>query len=79
MTLEEKFRGAIGYPFCEYREQLKLLREKNGLVCEKIVEEFAIDFTTWFWYHGNKYWRGERADYLDMKEILDIYKKEKGL
>jgi hypothetical protein len=45
----------------------------------EIAEEFAIGFAEWFWYHGRKYWRGERTDYLDMSEILEIYKKEKGL
>jgi hypothetical protein len=82
MKLREKFEpyvirytqdDVVGYlpeevPILEYQEE-----------CEKIADEYAIEFAKWFWYHGRKYWRGERTDYLDMSEILEIYKKEKGL
>jgi len=44
-----------------------------------IAEKFACNFTEWFWYHGTKYWRGERRDYLSMEEILKIYKEEHNL
>ena len=65
MTLKEKLNEQLSEAFANEIEQL--------------TEEFAIGFAEWFWYHGRKYWRGERTDYLDMSEILEIYKKEKRL
>lgn len=65
----------------EFRQQLTghLSDEKTQVdveIATRIAEEFACAFTEWFWYHGTKYWRGERRDYLSMKEILKIYKEE---
>ncbi len=68
MKLLEKFERLLGS---------KTIQPENK--CVLIAEDFACDFTEWFWYHGTKYWRGERRDYLSMKEILEIYKNEKGL
>ncbi len=66
MTLKEKLQQVTYW----WREATE---------CEKIADDHAIEFVEWFWYHGRKYWRGERTDYLDMSEILEIFKKEKGL
>jgi hypothetical protein len=46
---------------------------------EKIIEEFAIGFAEWFWINKDKFYKGERDYYLEFKELLEIYKKEKGL
>lgn len=70
MKLIEKFKSWLD---SNPREQLR------DVQCEFIAEEFACEFTEWFWYHGTKYWRGERRNYLSMEEILKIYKEEKGL
>ena len=75
MTLKEKFHQWLNTePFSS--KDRPTLREAQ---CEQIADDYAIEFAEWFWYHGRKYWRGERTDYLDMSEILEIFKKEKGL
>ena len=61
------------------KQQMVEMHDKGFDSVEQLNDEFAIEFAEWFWYHGTKYWRGERTDYLDMSEILEIYKKEKGL
>jgi hypothetical protein len=71
MTLEEKFYNS--------KISTNIFRREESISCTKIADEFAVDFAEWFWYHGTKYWRGERREYLEMSEILKIYKKEKGL
>jgi len=50
--------------------------------CEKIADEFAIGFAEWVW--GNCFnIFNDRFNYKDdeysLKELLEIYKKEKGL
>jgi hypothetical protein len=65
MTLKEKFRIA---PMVE-----------NGLTiiekCENITDEFAIGFADWF--HENCY--EDQVGYYTASELLETYKKEKGL
>jgi hypothetical protein len=80
MTLKEKFDKVIVYPFSEYREQMQVLKEENTNECEKIADEFAIGF---------KWWSAKNIDLLLYvnssnpieieKELLEIYKTEKGL
>jgi len=54
------------------------LREKflnaNEDICEKIADDFAIGFTEWFDDLSEYYCK----DYM-VKELIEIYKKEKGL
>jgi len=74
MTLKEKFDKVMVYPFSEYREQMKVIKEENSKECEKVAEEFAIGFAEWAIAKNmgvNKFtlYEGE----------LEIYKKEKGL
>ena len=65
MTLKEKFRIA---PMVE-----------NGLTiiekCEKITDEFAIGFADWF--HENCY--EDQVGFYTAEELLETYKKQKGL
>jgi hypothetical protein len=77
MTLKEKFDKVMVYPFSEYREQMKVIKEENSSEYEKIADEFAIGFAEWIddlrilddgVYALNSY-----------EELLEIYKKEKGL
>ena len=74
MTLKEKFTE-IGRKLNDH----SIAVSQHTSMCEEIADDYAIEFAEWFWYHGRKYWRGERTDYLDMSEILKIYKKERGL
>ena len=56
--------------------------------CEKIADEFAIEFAEWnsykYKYLPNKGWFAttyqlEMDIFITSKELLEIYKKEKGL
>jgi hypothetical protein len=76
MTLKDKFQQWFINDEDEHYEGMV---ETVAIEHEQIADEFAIGFAEWFWYHGTKYWRGERTDYLDMSEILEIYKKENEL
>ncbi len=73
MTLKEKF-GEVKSPI------------SSGL--EKIADEYAIEFAEWCMETENKlgYHEGKREWYvwnldkwLSTKELLEIFKKEKGL
>jgi hypothetical protein len=77
MTLKEKFYKVMVYPFSEYREQMKVIKEENSNECEKIADEFAIGFAEWcIESEGKEY---NKYKYRNRKELLEIYKKEKGL
>ena len=63
MTLKEKFEDIL-------RVTNKLWNKVDAESCEQITDEFAIGFAEWILgYDGVK----------SVKELLEIYKKEKGL
>lgn len=70
MKLKEKITTAVTIPF-SYEEKINQ--------CEKIADDFAIGFAEWFWVNKDKFYKGERDYYLEFNELLQIYKKEKGL
>lgn len=63
MTLKEKFEN--------YYDPVYINKEANAHYCEQIADEYAIGFADWILkkYDGIK----------SAKELLEIYKKEKGL
>jgi hypothetical protein len=66
MTLKEKF---------ETKSSIDTTKEAKVFAseCEKIADEFAIGFAEWLTYNReNNYTKS-------IKELLEIYKKEKGL
>ena len=79
MTLKEKFNALVPKEFGGMQEPL--LTD-----CEKIADEFAIEFADWlninyFQIVGNKTWcktLSMENEYTS-KELLEIFKKEKGL
>ena len=75
MTLKEKFEE-IKIVVENRNLRLQYIDEKNNCInlCEKIAEEFAIGFAEWAIYYS---FNGMYSD--DVKELLEIYKKEKGL
>jgi hypothetical protein len=78
MTLKEKFDKVMVYPFSEYREQMKVIKEENSSEYEKIADEFAIGFAEWIkeeMLSKGKY----NMIAKPTKELLEIYKKEIGL
>ena len=74
MTLKEKFRPHARYWDCYNDEPLKYDHENK---CVKIAEDFAIEFAEWLVtdWHNDERW----SIINDRKELLEIYKKEKGL
>jgi cobalamin-dependent methionine synthase I len=71
MTLKEKFE--------EYTDQKSWQKENyDAIECEVIADEFAIDFAEWYlslWLTDND----SSFDNYSPTELLEIYKKEKGL
>jgi hypothetical protein len=70
MTLKEKFKDVeIGKGMSDRLEQ--------------IADEFAIGFTKWISLKGYKYYSNGWANFntkaVNEKELLEMYKKEKGL
>ena len=66
MTLKEKF-----YPYCDNEYSEKWASAEN---CEDVADEFAIGFADWLNVNAYKY-----PIKITTKELLEIYKKEKGL
>ena len=65
MTLKEKFKQWLDTdPRLQIRE----------VQLEVIADEYAIEFL--IWYSDNGQWMNMN---LDVKELLEIFKKEKGL
>jgi hypothetical protein len=71
MTLKEKFMKLIEIPFKDKGVYIDINKIEQ---CEKIADEFAIEFLNWYAMYGS--WIKEN---LTSKELLEIYKKEKGL
>ena len=76
MTLKEKFKiincNDCDMPYCEIKCTILKPSELNHL--EKIADEFAIGFADWLNINAYKY-----PIKITTKELLEIYKKEKGL
>jgi len=81
MTLKEKF---IGYCDHQYAN-----REDNAENCVEIADDYAIEFAEWMALSCTqmqkilsqkaKYFHLIKRDYFTAKELLEIFKKEKGL
>jgi hypothetical protein len=68
MTLKEKFHQWLRTEPFSSKDRVTL-REAQ---CEVIADEFAIGFADWLIKRETKYFES-------LKELLEIYKKEKGL
>jgi len=73
MTLQEKFKlincNNCDMPYCEIK--CTILAPSELIKLEQIAEEFAIGFAEWV--------ECSKTYYTPMKELLEMYKKEKGL
>jgi hypothetical protein len=82
MTLKEKFEQYA-------KEEVWRTRNYNAEECELIADEFAIGFAEWISYNykfllDKKGWfkntyELEMGIFITSKELLEIYKKDKGL
>ena len=74
MTLQEKFSiincDDCDMPYCEIKCTILKPSELNHL--EKIADDYAIDFADWLIKRQTNYFES-------LKELLEIFKKEKGL
>ena len=66
MTLKEKFEAAL---------VVTLSRELHNEKCEQITDDYAIEFAEWIVKNCNH----SKLKFLDYKELLQTFKKEKGL
>ena len=66
MTLKEKFEAALVFT---------LSRELHNEKCEQITDDYAIEFAEWIVKNCNH----SKLKFLDYKELLQTFKKEKGL
>ena len=81
MTLQEKFDSPI-MRHDLMRNEIEETKEQF----EKIADDFAIDFADWLsmfteeFEDGDlRYWNKNEWERKTTKELLEIYKKEKGL
>lgn len=82
MTLKEKFEEIeLNLSECSYQ----FIGTEASNQCEKIADEFAIGFLQWAnenydYYHGDgEYHNSSKNKWYKVEELLEIYKKEKGL
>jgi hypothetical protein len=66
MTLKEKFWALL---------PLYNVNNNKSIECEKIADDYAIEFAEWIVKNCNH----SKLKSLDYKELLEIFKKEKGL
>lgn len=66
MTLKEKFKLPI--------DANNKINDYVAEQCEKIADEYAIEFIEWYFNLTNEY-----IAMLSAKKLLEIFKKEKGL
>lgn len=70
MTLKEKFKTLN----TNFGRDAKYYHH-NLIKCEKIADDYAIEFAEWV----VNIITSNTLQYLTMKELLEVFKKEKGL
>ncbi len=71
MKLEEQFYNS--------KISTNIFRREESISCVKIAEKFTIEFAQWM---AKEYWLNSSGKYLQgqtHEELLEIFKKEKGL
>ena len=85
-TLEQQIRPHARYWDC-YNDEAELYNHTGKLI--KIIDSFSIEFAEWFVNNGVEFYdntsKGNVYKYISdlkvytIKELLEIFKKEKGL
>ena len=71
MTLKEKFRQSLTGHLSDEKTEVDIN------IAEKIADDYAIEFAEWL---ANDWTYDERWSRItDSKELLEMFKKEKGL
>ena len=68
MTLTENFKASINFP-----------TKATLNNCEQVVDEFAIGFVWWVINGDHEYTTDWNQGHYTTKELLEIYKKIRGL
>ena len=81
MTLKEKF---LNIEDSQSRYGGNLMFENEAKECEKIADDYAIEFAEWLrvnYYDNGELWTEWNSDdnTHSSEELLEIFKKEKGL
>ena len=74
MTLKENLQQYAYFTYGNNSMNRQYEREDNAKELEKIADDYAIEFAEWRLTTFLK-----NADQYTMKELLEIFKKEKGL
>jgi len=76
MTLKDKFRPLVWFNSGSFNVHQNKQKDENSIKCEKIADEFAIEFSEWCLQKGlyTQFKVTQRAT----KELLEIFKKQKG-
>jgi len=84
MTLKEKFRPLVWFNSGSFNVSQNREKDENSIKCEQIADDYAINFALFLsiqcetngdkdgWWFYNKKWK-------TTNEMLEIFKKEKGL
>lgn len=74
MTIREKFNSLV-------LEEFGGMQEPTLTECEKIADDYAIEFAEWLRYNcvETDYGWQNHGKYYSDTEILKLFKKEKGL
>jgi hypothetical protein len=80
MTLKEKFRQLVWFNYNSFNVHQNKEKDENSIKCEAIADNYSIGFAEWIFTNGRETIRKANEDGLkSTKELLEIYKKEKGL
>ncbi len=84
MTLKEKFRPLVWFNSGSFNVHQNKEKEKNATECEKIADDYAIDFALFLSSNcktnGDKDgWWFYKNEWKTTNEVLEIFKKENGL
>ena len=80
MTLKDKFRPLVWFNSGSFNVHQNKQKDENSIKCEKIVDEFAIDFGEWLEKLIYSVDKPTYELYLKnkIKELLKDFKKQKG-
>jgi hypothetical protein len=76
MTLKDKFRPLVWFNSGSFNVHQNKQKDENSIKCEKIADEYAIEFSEWCLQKG--LYTQFKVTQKATKELLEIFKKEKG-
>jgi hypothetical protein len=77
MTLKEKFRPLVWFNSGSFNISQEREKDENSIKCEKIAEQFAIEFLDSIRWCLISLLNGEEPKAETAEELLEIFKKEK--